>query len=53
MELNELEVIVPRLKAVQEALGVLPGLCDEVQAEVLLDLVKDLRGVAELMEAMK
>ena len=53
MELDGLEVIVPRLKAVQEALGVLPDLCDEAQAELLRDLAKDLRGVADLMEAMK
>jgi hypothetical protein len=53
MELDELEVIVPRLEAVQSALAVLPDLCDEVQAEMLRDMTKDLRAVADLMEGMK
>jgi len=53
MKLDELEVIVPRLKAVQDALGVLPDLGDKAQAEVLRDLAKDLRGTTDLMEAMK
>jgi len=53
MELDELEVIVPRLDAVQDALGVLPDLCDEIQIEVLRDMVKELREIADLLEAIQ
>lgn len=53
MELAELDMIAPKLRAIQGRLVILPDLCKEARAELLRDMARELREIANLMETME